>query len=42
MPYYRQVAKALKPIRATSVRGISDAYGFNRERSDEWLARFDD
>jgi hypothetical protein len=42
MPYYRQVAKALKPIRVTSVRAISAPYGFDRERSDEWLRRFDD
>jgi hypothetical protein len=42
MPHYRQVAKALKPIRIESVRSISTDYGLDRARSDKWLARFDD
>jgi hypothetical protein len=41
MPHYRQVALALKPIRIDSVRAIAHQYGFGRERSDQWLRRFD-
>jgi len=41
MPDYRRVAKALKPIRIESVRALSSTRGFNRDRSDKWLARFD-
>jgi hypothetical protein len=42
MPQYRQVAKALKPVRISSIRAIDTQHGFDRERSDAWLARFDD
>lgn len=42
MTYYRQVARAIKPIRVSSIRGIASHYGFDAERADEWLARFDD
>jgi hypothetical protein len=42
MPHYKQVAKALKPIRIDSVRALSTPYGFDRDRTDKWLARFDD
>jgi hypothetical protein len=41
MPQYEQIARALKPIRATSLRAIATPYGFDRDRSDEWLRRFD-
>jgi hypothetical protein len=41
MPHYQQVARALKPIRIASVRAISTPFGFDRDRSDAWLARFD-
>jgi Protein of unknown function (DUF3396) len=41
MTYYRQVAKALKPIRIGSVRAICSGCGFTEARSDQWLARFD-
>lgn len=39
---YKQVAKALKPIRITSVKSIAPWHGFDEPRSDAWLARFDD
>jgi hypothetical protein len=42
MDAYRQVAKALKPIRIDSMGALSSAYGFNEERTTEWLHRFDD
>jgi hypothetical protein len=42
MPHYKQVARALKPIRIDSVRALSTPNGFDRDRSDRWLARFDD
>lgn len=41
MDAYEQVARALKPIRVSSIRGVASAYGFDRARADEWLARFD-
>jgi hypothetical protein len=41
MPAYQAVARALKPIRIASVLSISDDFGFDEDRSDKWLARFD-
>jgi hypothetical protein len=41
MPHYKQVASALKPIRIDSVRALSSPFGFDRDRTDKWLARFD-
>jgi hypothetical protein len=42
MDAYRQVAKALKPIRTDKIRAFATGYGFNEERTTEWLRRFDD
>ena len=42
LPHYKEVANALKPIRIESVRALSTPFGFHRDRSDRWLARFDD
>jgi TseV toxin immunity protein TsiV len=41
MEAYSRVARALKPIRIQSVRGIASDHGFTRDRSDQWLARFE-
>ena len=42
MVAYRQVAKALKPIRSNYISSIASAYGFNKEQTTQWLQRFDD
>ena len=41
MPHYTQVARALKPIRIDSILSLSSPHGFDRDRTDKWLARFD-
>ena len=41
MPAYEQVARALKPIRATNIGALASPYGFDEERTSKWLARFD-
>jgi hypothetical protein len=41
MDAYERVARTLKPIRTRSIQGLSEWNGFDRERTDKWLARFD-
>jgi hypothetical protein len=41
MDAYREVAKALLPIRCKSISGFAAALGFDTARTDEWLRRFD-
>lgn len=38
---YEAVAKVLKPIRTTTLDSLAPHHGFGKERTAEWLARFD-
>jgi hypothetical protein len=41
MPHYERVAAVLKPIRITELSPLAHWYGMDRERTAEWLRRFD-
>jgi hypothetical protein len=39
--YYVRLNRILKPIRVEKIRRIHDSLGFDPERTDAWLSRFD-
>ena len=41
MPYYERVAQVVKPIRLVDFRAVAPHHGMDRERTREWLARFE-
>ena len=41
MDAYRQVAKALLPIRIDSIKSLAIDFGWDDARTEKWLRRFD-